>query len=249
MLSIDREDAVLLLVLDRPEKRNALHPRLISELSMALDRTADDEDIRAVVLTGAGESFCAGLDLRHLSRLDVEERVTYMRSAFALFQRIYELPQPVIAAVNGPAMAGGFDLAAFSDIRLCSPEARFAQTEILLGLTQIMSPIYEVIGLGRAKELAMTGRSVAAEEAYRIGLVHAVHPRGELLGEARKLAGELARRPPEALRATKRLSREVIDMDTRQAMTRMFDVIATRLRSEEHHEAAESYVRRIGRSQ
>lgn len=246
MLSTERRNTVELITLHRPEKRNALHPDLIAQLAAALQAIDADDGIRVVVLTGAGNSFCAGLDLMHLVQLDTEARVEYMRSAFSLFRQLYELRQPVIAAVNGPAIAGGFDLAAFCDIRLCSQSATFAQTEILLGITQIMYPLYHVIGLGRAKELALTGTAISAEEAYRIGLVSAVHPDEALLPEALGFANDLARRPPRALFETKRLGRQLIEMDTDSALTHMFDVISARLRSEEHQAAVERYVERLG---
>jgi enoyl-CoA hydratase/carnithine racemase len=246
MLTTERQDAVLLITLDRPAKRNALHPDLISSLAGELEATEEDQGVRVVVLTGAGPSFCAGLDLEHLAGLEVEGRVRYMASAFALFRQLYELRQPVIAAVNGPAMAGGFDLAAFSDIRVCTERARFAQTEIRLGLTQIMYPIHHVIGLGRAKEITMTGRVVPAEEAFRIGLVSAIHAEAGLLPEALELARTLAEMPAGALFDTKRLSRELVDLDTDAAMTRMFDVICARLRSAEHQAALERYAAQLG---
>jgi len=197
------------------------------------------------VITGAGESFCAGLDLTELTRLDADAAIEYMGSAFALFRQVYDLRQPVVAAVNGPAMAGGFDLAAFCDIRICSSSAVFAQTEILLGLTQIMYPVYRVIGLGRAKELAMTGKAISAAEAYRIGLVSEVHPPEELMAAALRLAAELSSRPREALFETKRLGRELMDLDTDAAMARMLDVITERLASAEHRGGVEAYVSRL----
>lgn len=236
------EAGVQVVTLNRPETRNALHPDLISDLAAVLESTAADDGIRVVVLTGAGSAFCAGLDLKHLVSLDADGRVDYMRSAFSLFRQAYELPQPVIAAVNGPAMAGGFDLAAFSDLRLCSRTARFAQTEILLGLTQIPYPVYEVIGLGRAKELALTGRAISAEEAYRIGFVSGIHADGELLDAARDLARELANRPPRALFETKALARELVGMDFPTAFDRMYRVITARLRSDEHTAAVRHYL-------
>ncbi|MGH9872812.1 MAG: enoyl-CoA hydratase/isomerase family protein [Pyrinomonadaceae bacterium] len=246
MLIIERRKAVLLLTLNRPEKRNSLSPDLISLLAKTLTVTKDDELLNVVVITGAGSSFCAGLDLMHLLSLDVEGKVAYLQTAFALFQQIYTLPQPVIAAINGPAMAGGFELAAHCDLRMCAPEARFAQTEILLGLTQIMYPLYKVIGLGRAKELALTGEAISAEEAHRIGLVNHVYPRDELLDRALKLAQSLADKPRQALFETKRLSRELIELDEKSALKRMFEAISERIRSEEHTREVEKYVERLG---
>jgi len=247
MLDSKRHGPVLVLTLDRPNKRNALHPELIQALAHTLDDAKSDGDVRAVVVAATGDSFCAGLDLSHLEGLDDDGRVDYMRSAFAMFRRIHALPQPTIAAVNGPAIAGGFDIAALCDLRICSPEARFGQAEILLGLTQISYPLYELVGLGRAKELALTGLAIAAEEAFRIGLVNRVVPRESLLEEALALARTLAERPPEALLATKRLLRDLIGMTDDQAFDHMFDVIATRLRSEEHRGAVEAYVATLRR--
>jgi len=245
MLRADRRGAVLLCTLDRPEKRNALDPDLIRELSSTLQNAGTDASLNVVVLTGAGRTFCSGLDLTHLSGLEPHQAVDYLRSFFNLFRQVYELPQPVIAAINGPAIAGGFDLAAACDLRVCSPAARFAQTELLLGLTQILYPIYKVIGLGRAKELALTAEAITAEEAYRIGLVNRVYPGEQLLDEAMKLAGSLAAKPRQALLETKRLSREVIELSTERAMSRMFAVISERLQSDEHRREVGAYLRRL----
>lgn len=249
MLIAERRDAILLLTLNRPEKRNSLHPDLIRDLAETLTQIGDDEVVGVVVITGAGPAFCAGLDLNHLLSLDVEGRIAYMQTAFALFEQLYTLPQPVIAAINGAAVAGGFDLAAFCDLRLSAPGATFAQTEILLGITQIMYPLYKVIGLGRAKELAFTGEAISAEEAYRIGLVNHIYSAEELLDQALKLAETLASRPRQALVETKRLSRELIEVDTASAIKRMFEAISERLSSEEHRrEAAEYVARRLRRT-
>lgn len=245
MLNTARGSGTLLLTLDRPRKGNALHPELLGRLAAALAEVDADAGVGAVVITGAGETFCAGLDLDHLLAVDEGACLEYMRGAFALFRQVYELRQPVVAAVNGPAIAGGFDLAAFCDLRLCAPEARFAQTEILLGLTQVLYPLYEIIGLGRAKELALTGEAIGAEEAFRIGLVNRIHPRETLVTEALRLAETLASRPREALFATKRLSRELLDLTGEPAMERMLDVISGRLRSGEHRLGLRSYVDRL----
>ncbi len=249
MLIIERRKAVLFITLNRPEKRNSLHPELIRDLAKVLTETRDDESLNVVVITGAGPSFCAGMDLIHLLSLNVEGKVAYLQTAFALFQQLYRLPQPVIAAINGPAMAGGFDLAAFCDLRLSAPEARFAQTEVLLGLTQIMYPLYKVIGLGRAKELALTGESITAEEAHRIGLVNHVYPREEFLDRVLSFAETLSERPRQALFETKPLSRQLIELDEQSAMERMFEAISERIRSEEHMHQVEKYVARLGHRQ
>lgn len=245
MLAIERRNAVLILTLNRPDKRNALHPDLIAALLESLHEASEDAATNVVVITGAGPSFCSGLDLGFLLSQDDEGKVAYLEIVFALFQQIYTQPQPVIAAINGPAMAGGFDLAAMCDFRLCAPSATFAQTEILLGLTQIMYPLYKVIGLSRAKELAMTGEAINADEAHRIGLVNHIYPVEELMAETMKLAEKLASRPRLALFETKRLSRELIDLDTQSAFRRMGKAIRERMRSDEHKQMAAEFVAKL----
>jgi len=245
MLTAERRDAILLLTLNRPEKRNALHPDLIAELVIKLTSAAKDKTLSVVVITGAGNTFCAGLDLNHLLSLELEGKRDYLETVFSIFRQIYTLPQPVIAAINGPAMAGGFDLAVMCDLRLCSPSATFAQTEVLLGLTQMVYPLYKIIGLSRAKELAMTGEMITADEAYRIGLVNRIHPPEELLDRAMKLAETLASRPREALFETKRLSRELIDLDTAPAFDLMQKIVAERLSSDEHRRKADEFVAKL----
>ena len=247
VLSADRKGAVLTVTLNRPEKRNSLPPELVRDLVRLLTATADDQSLNVVIITGAGTTFCSGMDLNQLLNLAAEEKVAYLGSFIALCRQIFELPQVVIAAVNGPAMAGGFDLAAFCDLRLCSHQAKFAETEVLLGITQMVYPLYKIIGLARAKELALTGEAISAEEAYRIGLVNHIYPAEELMDQAMKLAELLASRPREALFETKRLTRELIDMDTETAIPHMVAAISERLRSSEHAREVEKFVARLQR--
>jgi enoyl-CoA hydratase/carnithine racemase len=232
----ERSGAILTLTLNRPEKSNSLHPDLVAQLSSALDGAARDAEVSVVILTGAGRSFCAGLDLGLLISWSDEEKLAYLGTVTAIFNAVWELPQPVIAAVNGPAIAGGFDLAAFCDIRLAATDALFGQAEINIGLTQIIHPLYKSVGLARAKEMAMTGQNITAEEAYRIGLVNHVYPREELMARAGDLAAVLASKPRMALFETKRLTRELIDLDTKAAMKEMGETFRRCLTSGEHRE-------------
>jgi enoyl-CoA hydratase len=229
-----REGAVLTLTLNRPDKSNSLHPDLVKQLSAALKGAEADNKVSVVVITGAGSSFCAGLDLSLLLSWTIEQKLAYLDTVTRVFRRVWSLPQPVIAAVNGPAIAGGFDLAAFCDIRLAAKEAIFGQAEINIGLTQIIHPLYKSIGLARAKELAMTGQNISADEAFRIGLVNHVYPREELMPRAMELAGVLAAKPQGALFATKRLTRELIDLDTNTALDEINQTFRACLASDEH---------------
>lgn len=229
-----REEAILTLTLNRPEKSNSLHPDLVKQLSAALKSAEADSALSVVVITGAGSSFCAGLDLSLLVSWTTDQKVSYLDTVTKVFRRIWSLPQPVIAAVNGAAIAGGFDLAAFCDIRLAAHEAIFGQAEINIGLTQIIHPLYKSIGLARAKELAMTGQNISAEEAFRIGLVNHVYPREELMQRAMELAGVLASKPRNALFETKRLTRSLIDMETNAAFEEINKSLYRCLASDEH---------------
>ena len=230
----NRDGNILTLTLNRPDKSNSLHPDLIAQLCTALKAAEADVTTSVVIITGAGRSFCAGLDLGLMVNWDTEEKLAYLETVMTMFRLVWTLPQPVIAAVNGPAIAGGFDLAAFCDIRLAAPEALFGQAEINLGLTQIIYPLYMTIGLARAKELAMTGQNISAEEAYRIGLVNHLYPREELMSRATEMAELLASRPRNALFETKRLTRELIDLDTNNALEEMAGTFRRCLESEEH---------------
>jgi enoyl-CoA hydratase len=232
----ERSDAVEILTLNRPDKSNSLHPDLVEGLTYEVRRVEADPSIGVVILTGAGRSFCAGLDLELLLKWNVEEKLSYLDKVTSLFRRIWEMPQPTIAAVNGAAIAGGFDLAAFCDIRLASTKAIFGQAEINLGLTQIIHPLYKSIGLARAKELAMTGQNISADEALRIGLVNHVYAPEELMMRAREMATLLAAKPRYALFETKRLTRELIDKRTDEALVEINSTFRRCLESAGHAE-------------
>jgi len=229
-----RQGGVLTLTLNRPEKSNSLHPDLVRQLSDDLRAAEGDAAISAVIITGAGTVFCAGLDLKLLLSWTVEQKLDYLQTVVSVFKRVWSLPQPVIAAVNGPAIAGGFDLAAFCDIRLAAREAVFGQAEINIGLTQIIHPLYKSIGLARAKELAMTGQNISADEAFRIGLVNHVYPREELMTRAMEMARVFASKPRNALLETKRLTRDLIDRDTNSALEEIGQTFKRCLASDEH---------------
>lgn len=241
----EKLDKVLLVTLNRPEKRNPLMPELVCRLTEILDETARNEAINVVVLTGAGKTFCAGLDLRLLEAWEPAEKLEYLNCVTRLFHRVWTQPQPVICAVNGPALAGGFDLAAFCDIRLAAKEARFGQAEINIGLTQIVHPLYKSIGLARAKELALTGVPISADEAWRIGLVNHVYESAELLPNALEMAWAMAEKSRLALFETKRLTRELIDLDVKTAQEEIGKSFLKCLESEEHKEAVADLLAKI----
>jgi enoyl-CoA hydratase len=194
-----RQDGIVLLTLNRPERLNAITFRMFDELHEACAELFADRDARVVVVTGAGRGFCSGLDLDEatkLSDMSPHELMLGQQRWAGAVVAIHELPQPVIAAVNGPATGGGLGFALAADIRLASPEALFNAAFVRIGLTAgdigVSWSLPRVVGMGHAAEIMFTGRFVDAEEAARIGLVNRVVPRERLLDEAVGLAAEIA---------------------------------------------------------
>jgi enoyl-CoA hydratase len=197
-------DGVATLTLDRPEKRNALSTALRDRISDALDALAADDAVRVVVITGAGEVFCAGFDLTEFDQAvdDPPFAETLWASRDRYHRTVLEFPLPTLAAVNGPALAGGFDLAVLCDLRIASDTARFAHPEITFG-DVVYAPLHDLVGGARARDLCFTGRTVDAAEAARAGLVTRVVPAAQLGVEAAATAAQIARVPRALLERTK----------------------------------------------
>jgi len=223
-LLIDREDNVAVLTINRPEKYNALNDEVVEEISAAMDELAADEEVRAIVITGAGDkAFISGADIGMLRDLQKSgDAVANSRRGQAMTLKVENLPKPVIAAVNGYALGGGLELAMACDIRLASENARLGQPEIGLGV----SPGYggtqrlpRLVGKGMAKLLIFTGDMIDAQEALRIGLVQRVVPQAELLTEAKALAGKLAAKSPLTLAACKEAINRGLEVDLERGLT------------------------------
>lgn len=196
-------DGVAIVTLDRAEKKNALSIQVRDQLSGALDGLAADDAARVVMITGAGDTFCAGFDLKEFDRLDDEAFAKRLWASADRYHRtVLEFPLPTIAAVNGPALAGGFDLAVMCDLRVASATARFAHPEVLFSQV-VYAPLRDLVGGAVARELCFTGRTVDAEEALALRLVSAVVPAGELGAAARRLADGIAKVPRHLLVGTK----------------------------------------------
>ena len=214
LVKIETEDYVAHVRLNRPEKYNALNPGMFEAIVNAGQSIAADSSIRAVVMSGEGKGFCAGLDFQsfmELDKMDSEEAFARPAGSPANSAQLVgyiwkQVPVPVIAAVHGAAFGGGFQLALGADIRLAAPNARFSVMEIKWGLVPDMSgtqTLRDLVRLDVAKELTFTGRIVEAQEAAQLGLVTRVCD--DPLAEARKLAMEIAGKSPHAIAAGKRL--------------------------------------------
>jgi methylglutaconyl-CoA hydratase len=196
--------------MNRPERRNALNPALIAELTGEMIAAGEDARCRAVILTGAGNTFCAGMDMEHLAKVAEQREAEHLAEANALVRlmmTIRELPKPVIAVVNGAAIAGGTGLATICDFTLAAPEAKFGFTEVRIGFVPaiVSSALLRMAGEKQARELLLTGKIFSSEEALRLGLITWIVNPEQLMDEALALAGSLALNCPSSMAGVKRL--------------------------------------------
>lgn len=203
-LTRDEECSSATITLARPEKRNALSIALRDGISDALDDLANDESTKSVVITGAGDVFCAGFDLSEFTATaedpDLDRRL--WASSDRYHRTVLTFPLPLLAAVNGPALAGGFDLAICCDLRIASETARFAHPEFSFGPV-VYSPLHDLVGGAVARELCMTGRSLDAGEAHALRIVNEVVAPGELADRTRAVTEMISAAPRESLMRTK----------------------------------------------
>ena len=216
-VEVSHHEGVALVVLDRPDALNALNGETLTELRDRLRELALDTDARAVVLTGAGEkAFAAGADIKEMAEMSVLEAHGWGMLGHECGRLLESMPKPTIAAVNGFALGGGCELALACDIRYAAENAKFGQPEINLsvipgwGGTQRLA---RAVGAGIAKDLILTGRTIDAAEALRIGLVSAVYPAAELLDRVLETAAGLAKKSPVALSAAKDAANRALQGD------------------------------------
>jgi len=212
ILERERRGRVEVLRLNRPEARNAMSPELSAAIEAALDDVERDRDVAAVVLTGAGPVFCAGADLKVVARGEGQRIMTKRGGFGGLVQR--DFPKPVIAAVNGLAVAGGFELVLACDLVVASEEAGFGLPEVSRGLLAAAGgPIRlaKRVPLAVALEVGMTGEPLSAQRAFQLGLVNRVVPAARVVAEAVDLADRIDRNSPTAVRVTRQLVRGAVD--------------------------------------
>ena len=195
-------DGVVTLTLTRPEKKNALSTALRDAVSDELDLLAADEAVKVVVVAGAGDTFCAGFDLSEFSVEDADFQRLLWASSDRFHHTVLTFPLPTVAAVHGPALAGGFDLAVMCDVRVATTTARFGHPEQAWS-DVVYAPLHDLVGGAVARDLCFTGRTIDADDALRLGVVSAVVEPDALGREAAGVAASIARAPRANLLRTK----------------------------------------------
>jgi len=222
-LLIEKSDHIATLTLNRPEAMNALSRELRLALGCAFREIQEDPEVRVAILTGAGRAFCAGMDLKELSSTSQDETAGEALSAGQreMSDAIAGCECPIIAAVNGHAVTGGFELALACDLIIASSQATFADTHTRVGILPgwgLSQKLPRLIGIARAKEISLTGNTISAAQAYDWGLVNRVVAPGELLPTCRALAADMASCDPAVLKAYKRLIDEGYGMHLPDAL-------------------------------
>ena len=235
-LKVTLEAKVATVLIHRPEKGNALAPDVLEEIQGLFTELGKREDIHVIIFTGGEKIFSAGFDLNEIRKLEKVSNEDYTAMFHRTYRSIMFCEQPVIGAVGGAAIAGGFDLTMMCDIRYASERAKFGQREIALSLTPILDPLWRIIGLGRAKEVALTGRIYDAHEAERMGYVSKVFPEGELLSNVTEIARTMATYDRGCLKETKQLGHALLNQDLDMAMRTQEWLFRSYIGTEDNHQ-------------
>lgn len=244
LVLIERNGAVAVLTLNRPEARNALNGALVRLLLERLRNAETDPSVRAVVLTGAPPAFCAGADLRELPDGSLDEAVERVDQSVDLHSVIPSMRTPVIAAVGGPAVAGGCGLAMSCDVVVASERARFGYPEVRRGLVAalVMVSLERLVGRRAALDLLLTGRSIGSGEALELGMVTEIVPAERLLERALERADAIAQSPPGAVGMTKELLLRIGELPYATALRQAGQVNLLMRRSPEARAGAEAFL-------
>jgi len=247
-LQYRKEEHVAIITLNRPEAKNAFSAEMIGLWTECLERARTDDDVRALVLTGAGDTFCSGGDIREMAAGGLTSwamKRFLWEGVHRILLTMEDLDKPVIAAINGAAMGAGLDMALMCDLRICADRARLAESYILMGLVPGDGGAFllpRIVGLPKAMELLLTGDALDAEEALAIGLVNRVVPGSELMDGAMALARKIGSKPPQAVRMMKR----AVYQGTTSSLRTHLDYISSQVSllsvTADHREAATAFL-------
>jgi enoyl-CoA hydratase len=217
---LEKKGPIQTLIFNRPKELNKIVYPLIEEVNLALQKLRDDGEVRVLIITGAGKAFMIGADLKFVQDSNYLQMRRFLGAILDILTQIEDLEVPVIAAINGPAIGGGFELICSCDFRIASDSALFGYPEIKLGSipgASATSRLLRIIGQTKAAEITMLGNNITAQEALAMNLVHKVVPSNQLMDTAFQLAEELAKRPPLALKLTKKALNLGFDTDVKSA--------------------------------
>lgn len=249
---LSREGNVAVITINRPKALNALNTETLLELNNVLKAVESEDDVYAVILTGAGEkAFVAGADITEMKSMTVVEGRKFGKLGNEIFRRLENLEKPVIAALNGFTLGGGCELAMACDIRIASTKAKFGQPEVGLGITPGFGGtqrLARLVGMGMAKELIYTGKMIDANEALRIGLVNKVFEPEKLMEEATALANSIAGNAPIAVRLCKSAINRGIQCDIDTALMYEAEVFGECFATEDQKEGMSAFVERRAKS-
>ncbi len=245
-LLLEVENGIATVTINRPKALNALNAATIYELDRMFDELGANNEVKAVILTGGGDkSFVAGADITEMQPMSAVEGRNWGKLAQAVFNKIENLPKPVIAAVNGYALGGGCEISMACDIRIASEKAKFGQPEVSLGIppgfggTQRLP---RLVGKGRAKEMLFTGDMIDAAEAYRIGLANKVVAPEELMNAAKAMAQKIMSRAPIAVQVCKAAVNEGMDVDLESGIAYEAEVFGLCFATEDQTEGMTAFV-------
>lgn len=243
LLRVTIEPPLALIELDRKLQKNALSMALRDELETRLAALEVDDAVKAVVLTGGADCFSAGFDLKEVLATDFR---AFGHRAVEFTERTYFFAKPLVTAVGGPALAGGFDLALSGDVIVAAEGASLGRPEVRFGINPLLTKLSQRIGMARAVRLSLTGEILTAQQAQALGLVDRVVPAAGLLAAAREEAARIARHPLPALLAVKRAAHAVPFMGTRRAIEHEFELTAELIAEGSVKRALRDYARGLG---
>jgi enoyl-CoA hydratase/carnithine racemase len=244
----EKVEQVAVLTLNRPEARNAFSPEMIALWREHLEEAKADPAVRVVVVTGKGDTFCSGGDIRDMAegKLQSWDMKNFLwEGVHRIVLTLEDLDKPVIAAINGAAMGAGMDMAIMCDLRVCSDRARLAESYIMMGLVPGDGGAYflpRLVGTAKALELLWTGAVLSAEEALRTGIVNRVVPHERLMEESMRLAESIAAKPPLAVRMMKRAVYQAQTSSLRAHLDYISSQLSLLSETQDHREAAQAFL-------
>jgi enoyl-CoA hydratase len=244
-LTLEKKDQTALLTFNRPEVLNALNTTVATESLDALQSIQNDPDVRVLILTGAGRAFVAGADIAEMESKTAEEARIYCELGHRFMNSLQDLPQPVIAAINGFALGGGLEVALACDIRIASESAQFGLPETILGIIPgwgATQRTARLVGAAKTKELIFTGRRIKADEALSMGLVNQVVPDEELMDTVNEMAAAMCRQGQTALRHAKTVINHGLDLPLDEALRLEIDTFVDLFDTDDRREGMKAFL-------